>query len=264
VATDVRLLSYNVRSLRDDKGALVRVIRSCAPDVVCVQEAPRFFGWRARAGRLARATGLLYVTGGAPSCGPMILAGPRAAVEHAADLTLPHTPGLHRRGLATAVLRFTAGARLAVISCHLGLNAAERSAHGELLLARLATLTGPEGRPGVIAGDLNERPGGPAFTRLTARLTDAWRAAPEGGGHTFPATAPDRRIDAVLCAPGIEVLGCGVPAAHPADLRRATDHLPVLARLRIPGPDAREEGRDRDRAQEGPAAVRGAGESRAP
>ena len=37
---------------------------------------------------------------------------------------------------------------------------------------------------------------------------------------------------------GIEVLGCGVPTELPgvsdADLRAATDHLPVLAALRVP------------------------------
>lgn len=36
----IRVLSYNVRSLRDDTEALARVIRACEPDLVCVQEAP--------------------------------------------------------------------------------------------------------------------------------------------------------------------------------------------------------------------------------
>jgi hypothetical protein len=42
----VRVLGYNIRSMRDDEDALARVIRACAPDVVLVQEAPRFFRWR--------------------------------------------------------------------------------------------------------------------------------------------------------------------------------------------------------------------------
>ncbi|MDT0346560.1 endonuclease/exonuclease/phosphatase family protein [Streptomyces litchfieldiae] len=238
MTAELRLLSYNVRSLRDDRGALVRVIRAAAPDVVCVQEAPRFFGWRAHAARLARATGLLYVTGGATSCGTLILAAPRVRVERAEDVLFPHTRGLHRRGLATAVLRAGTGPRFAVISCHLSLDAAERHRQAGLLLDRLTALTGPDSLPGVVAGDLNDRPGGATFTRLAGPLTDAWRRSPEGGEHTFPATAPDRRIDAVLCSPGVEVLGCGVPAAErgplAADPRRAGDHLPLLARLRLP------------------------------
>ena len=55
----IRVLSYNIRSMRDDRAALARVIRACAPDLVLVQEAPRFFRWRKRAARLARRTGLV-------------------------------------------------------------------------------------------------------------------------------------------------------------------------------------------------------------
>ncbi|MGP4113089.1 endonuclease/exonuclease/phosphatase family protein [Streptomyces sp. 4N509B] len=237
---ELRLLSYNVRSLRDDRAALARVIRACAPDVLCVQEAPRFFGWRAHAARLGRATGLTYVTGGAPSCGTMIMSSPRLTVERAEDVTFPLTPGLHRRGLATAVLRVGGRreARLGVVSCHLSLRSDERQAQGRLLLRHLAALGAPAA---VVAGDLNERPSGRTARLLTGGLTDAWRAAPEGGRFTFPSHAADRRIDVVLCTSEVEVLGCGVPTGPPgvdaagwrADLGRATDHLPVLATLRI-------------------------------
>ena len=43
--SELRVLSYNVRSLRDDPEALGRVIRSAQPHVVLVQEAPRFWRW---------------------------------------------------------------------------------------------------------------------------------------------------------------------------------------------------------------------------
>ena len=52
----VRIMSYNIRSLRDDRAAVVRVIRDVDPDVVCIQEAPRFFRWRAKCARLRCAT----------------------------------------------------------------------------------------------------------------------------------------------------------------------------------------------------------------
>ncbi|WP_413798775.1 endonuclease/exonuclease/phosphatase family protein [Streptomyces iranensis] len=110
-AAVVRVLSYNIRSMRDDREALARVIRACAPDVVCVQEAPRFFRWRKAAAWLARETGLVYTTGGATAAGPMILTSLRAHVERAEDTLLPRVPGLHRRGFATAVLRFGGGHR---------------------------------------------------------------------------------------------------------------------------------------------------------
>ncbi|AXK32612.1 endonuclease [Streptomyces armeniacus] len=231
----IRLLSYNIRSMRDDKGALARVIRACAPDVVCVQEAPRFFRWRKYASWLARQTELCYVTGGATASGPMILASLRAYVEHTEDVLLPRTPGLHRRGLATAVLRFGSSARLSVVSCHLSLQAAERHAQAGMLLDRLPRAETPHS---VVAGDLNDRPGGRAFRRLADSLQDCWAAKPWGGEHTSTPDDPHQRIDAVLASDGIEVLGCGVPAGLAGvtdrDLRAASDHLPVLAALRIP------------------------------
>lgn len=234
----VRLLSYNIRSLRDDREALVRVIRACAPDVVCIQEAPRFFRWRKHAARLAKDTGLYYVTGGATATGPMILASLRPFVEHTGDVLLPRTPGLHRRGFATAVLRFGRSARLGVVSCHLSLQAAERRQQAQALLDRLAALGTPHA---VAAGDLNERPGGRAFRMLTDTLQDGWAVRPWGGELTSSAAGPHQRIDAVLASPGVRVLGCGVPdglpGVSPGDLHAATDHLPVLAALHVPACD---------------------------
>ncbi|WP_329211928.1 endonuclease/exonuclease/phosphatase family protein [Streptomyces sp. NBC_00683] len=230
----IRVLSYNVRSLRDDTEALARVIRACAPDLVCVQEAPRFFRWRKAAARLAAMTDLVILGGGAPAAGPLMLCSLRATVERTEDVLLPLTPGLHRRGLATAVVRI-AGARLGVVSCHLSLQREERHAQAELLLAQLDTMDVPHT---VVAGDLNDVPEGRAFRRLAGRLQDCRSVRPWGGEYTFPPHAPAKRIDAVFATDGIEVLGCGVPADLPgvteADLRAATDHLPVLAALRVP------------------------------
>ncbi|UNO42547.1 endonuclease/exonuclease/phosphatase family protein [Streptomyces sp. MST-110588] len=230
----VRVLSYNIRSMRDDRAALARVIRACAPDLVLVQEAPRFFRWRKTVASLARACDLVHVTGGATAAGPMILSSLRAHVERTEDVLLPRTPGLHQRGLATAVVRI-GGARLGVLSCHLSLNAREREEQAHLLLKHLADLDVP---CAVAAGDLNDRPDGRAFRTLAAALTDGWTAAPWGGEYTSTPADPHQRIDAVFTAGDVEVLGCGVPYGLPglttADLRAATDHLPVLAALRVP------------------------------
>ncbi|MFH8726083.1 endonuclease/exonuclease/phosphatase family protein [Streptomyces termitum] len=229
----VRVLSYNIRSMRDDEDALARVISACAPDVVLVQEAPRFFRWRKHAARLAAKSGLVVLSGGATAAGPLLLCSLRATVERTEDVLLPLTPGLHRRGLATAVVRFGA-ARLGLVSCHLSLRADERYAQAGLVLDRVAALGTPYA---IVAGDLNEKPGGRAYTRLTGTLRDGWEAAPRGGEHTWTPADPHQRIDAVLATPGVEFLGCGVPPdLDPADLTAATDHLPVLAAVRLPAP----------------------------
>ncbi|MFE9018297.1 endonuclease/exonuclease/phosphatase family protein [Streptomyces sp. NPDC007808] len=230
----VRVLSYNIRSMRDDIDALAGVITACAPDLVLVQEAPRFFRWRKKLAHLAHACDLVVLTGGATAAGPAILCNLRATVERTRDVLLPLTPGLHRRGFATAVVRF-GGARLGVLSCHLSLQKDERHDQGGMLLDHLADL-GVE--HAVAGGDLNERPGGRTFRRLAEDLQDCWATAPWGGEYTSTPADPRQRIDAIFATKGIEVLGCGVPGHLPgvteADLRAATDHLPVLAALRIP------------------------------
>ncbi|MBP8537709.1 endonuclease/exonuclease/phosphatase family protein [Streptomyces sp. MK37H] len=261
-AAVVRVLSYNIRSMRDDREALARVIRACAPDVVCVQEAPRFFRWRKAAAWLARETGLVYTTGGATAAGPMILTSLRAHVERAEDTLLPRVPGLHRRGFATAVLRFGGGhrdtghrdtghrdtrrpesghpesgngVRLGVVSCHLSLAEAERYEQAGMLLDHLTALDVPYA---IAAGDINDRPDGRAFRRIAGKLRDGWATEPWGSEATFSPKDPHQRIDGIFASEGIEIIGCGVPAGLPgvtdADLRAATDHLPVLAALRLP------------------------------
>ncbi|MET9833218.1 endonuclease/exonuclease/phosphatase family protein [Streptomyces sp. NPDC006385] len=230
----IRVLSYNIRSMRDDTAALARVITACDPDLVLIQEAPRFFRWRKKLARLARAANLVILTGGATAAGPAILCNLRATVERTEDVLLPLTPGLHRRGFATAVVRF-GGARVGVLSCHLSLQTDERHEQGGMLLDRLAGL-GVE--HAVAGGDLNERPGGRTFRRMAEDLQDCWATAPWGSEYTSTPADPHQRIDALFATEGIEVLGCGVPLGLPGvtetDLRAATDHLPVLAALRVP------------------------------
>lgn len=230
----IRVLSYNIRSMRDDTDALARVITACAPDLVLIQEAPRFFRWRKKLARLAAASDLVILSGGGTASGPALLCSLRATVERTEDVLLPLTPGLHRRGFATAVVRF-GGARLGVLSCHLSLQAAERYEQGGMLLDRLAGM-GVEHAVG--GGDLNDNPGGRTFRLLAKNLQDCWAAKPWGGEYTSVPENPYQRIDALFATSGIEVLGCGVPMNHPgvvdADLRAATDHLPLLAALRVP------------------------------
>ncbi|MBT2504668.1 endonuclease/exonuclease/phosphatase family protein [Streptomyces sp. ISL-98] len=227
----IRVLSYNIRSMRDDEDALARVIRACEPDLVLVQEAPRFFRWRKHAARLAAKTELVMLSGGATASGPMLLCSLRATVERTEDVLLPRTPGLHQRGFATAVVRM-GGARFGVLSCHLSLQAEERYAQGGMLLDRLAAMGVPHA---IAGGDLNDRPDSRTFRRLAGELQDCWAVKPWGGEYTSTPDSPHQRIDAIFATEGIEVLGCGVPLGLPeADVKAATDHLPVLAALRVP------------------------------
>ncbi|MDX3381219.1 endonuclease/exonuclease/phosphatase family protein [Streptomyces niveiscabiei] len=231
----IRVLTYNIRSMRDDTPALARIIKAATPDLVLLQEAPRFFRWRKKLARLARAADLVVLTGGGTAAGPAILCSLRTTVERTEDVLLPLTTGNHRRGFATAIVRI-GNARLGVLSTHLSLDEEERYDQTATLLDRLAGLGVDHA---IAGGDINEPPTGRSFQRLAETLQDTWMTAPWGTEHTFPATEPNSRIDAIFTTKGIEVLTAGVPKDYPGitenDLRAATDHLPVLATLRIPG-----------------------------
>lgn len=222
--TTFRLLSYNVRSLRDDRAAVAAVVRSCDPDVVCVQESPRFFRWRQKIAGLARDCGLLYVTGGRTTGGVALLAHLRVDVRDAREGLLTKQRGLHQRGLAAAVVARD-GARLLVASAHLGLEAAERARHAGEVLQLLGEL---DAAHVVVAGDLNEPPGGPAWRVLGA---GGLRDPEPTAGPTFPAAAPRKRIDAVLVSPGLRVVEYRV--VDDVAVARASDHRPVLAVVEV-------------------------------
>ncbi|XRQ02963.1 endonuclease/exonuclease/phosphatase family protein [Actinomadura welshii] len=231
----VRLLSYNVRSLRDDPAAVVRVVRAFAPDVVCLQEVPRFWGWRRKRRRLARACGL-RVAAGRRACGLAVLAAPHVRRVAREFHLLTPDPGLHRRALAVAVLE-TGGTRLIAASTHLDLADGPRLRHVDEILGHLDRARARHRAPVLLAGDFNEEPGGDSWNRLTEHFQDAYPAAPAGGEPTFPARDPHRRIDAVFADPDVRITGCGVPTGDTtltADYPKATDHRPLLANVIVP------------------------------
>jgi endonuclease/exonuclease/phosphatase family metal-dependent hydrolase len=235
----LRVLTWNVRHLRDDAGAVASLLSALDPDVVCLQEAPVLLRWRQRLARLARESGLLYLTGGRTAGDCALLAHLRADVLATRDVLLPRRPRLHRRGVALALVR-RGGIPVVVGSLHLGLDADERVEHAQLALAAADTLAA--GAPVVLAGDLNEPPGGPAWRVLGSRLRDAGA----GAAVTYPATRPRVRIDTVHVDPRLGVHGCDVPPQPPAAPAYlvASDHLPVLAHLVVPGASARGQGRE--------------------
>ena len=224
--TDLRLLSYNVHGQRDDSYALHRLVRDLDPDVMCVQEAPKYLRWRSRIAALARECGLFYVSGGGTTGGTALLVHLRVAVERRAELALSSRFGLPDRGVAAAVVRVR-GARLAVASLHLPLPAGARvgQARRALDVLRLGGVSTM-----VAAGDLNERPSGPVWAYLDQ---EGLRDLGKGTGPTFPAVHPDRRIDGAFATSDVEVLDYRV--VDDPRVRRASDHRPLLVTVRVPG-----------------------------
>ena len=222
-SSPLRIVSWNIRSLRDDRSAVVAVLRSLAPDVVALQEAPRFLRSRARLAALARESGLLFCCGGRASAGTALLTALRIDVLRSSEALLPPSPKLHRRGVALAELR-PAGSPDAwvVASVHLGLDADERVRHAEVVRELVAAY---QGERSIVAGDLNERPGGRAWTTLTHGCRDPGEAT---DAPTFPARRPQSRIDVVLVPDG--AVATSRVVTGPA-VAAASDHCPVVVDL---------------------------------
>lgn len=219
----IRVLSYNVLSLRRGVRLVAGVVRATDPDVVCIQEAPRFLGGRRRCRELADACGLAVVTGGRSAAANLLLARRDLPVVACRDVKLPWHPPRHRRGVAAATFDVE-GVEVVVASTHLSLDAAERLDQAARVLDLLA-----DGPPAVLAGDINETPEGASWRLLASRLVDAYAAAPLGDGLTSHAERPYQRIDGVFVSPRLAVVECGVPDVP--GLAAASDHLPVLARI---------------------------------
>ena len=225
---ELRVLSWNVRDMLGDPLAVHRVLRAAQADVACLQEAPRLVANRNQLSALARKAGMLYVAGGRAAAGTALLVRLRVDVHEARAERLPVAGWRTRpRGWTRAQVGIAGSEPVCVASIHLGLDEAERADHVRQITAELART----GRPAVVAGDLNERPGGPSWQGLGHCVADP---AP-GAGPTFPASRPRSRIDAVLCSPGLDVTGYGAPdGLDQGDVVLASDHQPVLATVRLP------------------------------
>jgi endonuclease/exonuclease/phosphatase family metal-dependent hydrolase len=226
----LRLLSYNVRSMRDDRAALGRVISSADADVVCIQEAPRFLRWRSLCAELARRSGLVVVSGGRTAAAQLILSNLRVDVVSSKDVKFSRDRRLHQRGTAIAVLRLD-GATFAVAGTHLDLVEETRLRHiGELDRAIAQYVRADV--PTFVAGDMNAEPGSKTWNALTANRTDAFAAAGIGSAFTSSSANPHQRIDGIFADPRITVREARV-IDHP-DVKIASDHLPILAELELP------------------------------
>lgn len=91
---------------------------------------------------------------------------------------------------------------------------------------RLREVMDSDPLPYLVCGDFNSTPSNWAYARLAEGLTDAFATAGTGLGMTYHPRRRLVRIDYVLVGPAWDVLHAEVLPV------RASDHLPVLARIR--------------------------------
>jgi endonuclease/exonuclease/phosphatase family metal-dependent hydrolase len=224
---ELRVVSYNVHSLRDDVAALTAVVRDLAPDVLIMQEAPRRFRWRQKCARLAADLGMIYAVGGLPSLGNLIVTNMRVRVHETSTFQFPLTPGRHMRGAAFARCSVDR-APFTVVGSHLSLDTAERPAQATLLKKAMSDVDAPV----VLGADINENSGGAAWRTLADGLVDVGARAGDAARHTFSCAIPVDRIDVVFVDPRLTVRDYDV--VDTSRTRLASDHFPVVADLTLP------------------------------
>lgn len=228
----LRVASWNIHKgigtdRRRDLARTTRVIAEIAPDLIALQEADLRFGSRAGLLDLAQLhdeTGMSLLPTGRPGPshgwhGNLILARDARLI----DLHPLALPGLEPRGalVTDLVLR---GHRLRIVAAHLGLLRRSRRAQAQSILAHLARLAP---LPTLLMGDLNEWRGGPGSPlALFARHFTLPAPVP-----SFPTRLPLLPLDRMMANHGTALDDV---ATHDTPLaRRASDHLPLTARLRL-------------------------------
>lgn len=217
-------MTYNI-FMGGRRGAAVHeVVREVAPDVLLVNESPKLpIMWKRQCIRLSEKWGMRFVGGGRKAGSNMIAVSGDVRVKSSTARKLRQPLFKPRRGIAAAQLRVD-GKLFGVVSCHLSLTRDGRATEVEQVIAMATTLRGPV----VVAGDLNEKPGGPSWQRLQQvgfidHGTKSW--------WTYPAASPTTRIDALLVRGSVTVEQHGDPGVAAELQVAASDHRAILAVL---------------------------------
>ena len=225
------LASYNIHKAvgldrRRDPERILAVLREIDADVIALQEVDRRFGDRASVlPRQAiddhspwRAVPIRTRPDSMGWHGNALLVRRGIEVGFAEPVRLPT---LEPRGAICAEL-VAGGQRLRVVGMHLDLSGLRRRHQLRAVLDHLADY--PDPCPSVLMGDCNE----------WTRRGGAWRELPGDWsllepGRSFPTRQPVAQLDRIMLSPELRCVEAGVH--HSALSARASDHLPVFARI---------------------------------
>ena len=180
-----------------------------------------------QAGYLARSLGMELVMGvtrelGGGTYGNAVLT--RLPIVGSATRDLSHAK--RERRCAVRVDLTADGLLVHVFNCHFGLAFRERRRQLELLGAFMGLSEGLAG-PRVLVGDFNEWHRGPVTRGLRREFSSPMRRM----RRTHPAVFPLFRLDRIYW--DLELEGETFLAHRSRQARIASDHLPVMARLRV-------------------------------
>lgn len=240
----LRVMTYNIHSCVGMDGRVApervaRVIAATGADVVALQEVDvgrRRTRFLHQAQRIAEALEMdchfhCTFAVGEGQYGHAVVSRWPLRVIRSQPLPTLLPKSLEPRGALWVELDMD-GQPVQLINTHLGLMHAERSQQLDILLGP-EWLGSPECRdPIIFCGDFNAGPRSPVYRKLTQRLVDVQRGCP---GHrpqnTFISRWPVRRIDHIFVGGPWQIEEVSVVRTELA--RRASDHLPLLAQLRL-------------------------------
>jgi endonuclease/exonuclease/phosphatase family metal-dependent hydrolase len=137
---------------------------------------------------------------------------------------LVHLPSLEPRGAVMAEVR-VGGVDLRVVGMHLDLSGLWRRRQAHAILAHLAGRDGGPHAPTVLMGDLNEWSAHGGCLRVFAHH-HRFAAC----GRSFHSRRPIAQLDRIMVSKELEILESGAHRSVAA--RRASDHLPIWARVK--------------------------------
>lgn len=256
-AEPLRVMTFNVRLLTNSDGAnnwdarrdiAIQMLRAEDPDVIGTQELfkrqgdeivaglPQYawFGEGRRGSHDDEHMGVFYRKD-------------RLRVRESGNFWLSDTPdvpgsrtwgNLYPRLVTWARFeRIADGATFTLYNTHLPYRDEDEAARirgAELIRARLERLD--QNEPIILTGDFNAPPESRVHATLTARLTDAWLAAPQRSGpeatfHNFTGK-PNRRIDWIMFR-GLTPTSAKTVTTQ-ANGRYPSDHFPVIVEFSFP------------------------------
>lgn len=243
---ELRVMTWNLRGAgRPDLDEVAGRILASRPDVVGLQEIRR-----GQASKVASRLrwhhhwALKHL-----SYGPLVwfaegmaILSPHPLPSHRRLVLNPGTSAwTYRRRIVQRILMDAPHGPMVVFNAHLASHDAltdrQRQSGAVADLVRQQADSDPTAIP-IVLGDLNapDEPGTLAPLEAVG-LRDAWTVSEDlpvrsATGFTNPSLAPHQRLDYVMVSEALSVDGVDVPAGG-AEWDRLSDHLPVVARLRI-------------------------------
>jgi endonuclease/exonuclease/phosphatase family metal-dependent hydrolase len=244
----LRVMTYNIHSCvgmdkRVNPERIARVISEASPDIVALQEVdsgiPRTH-LQDQPGLLAEKLDMEafffpVVKSGSQKYGLALLSRFDCLDVRYNWLPMWH-PGLklnfQRRGCIQAALQTPSGT-VYFFNTHLSLYRLERRLQIRTLLGNDWLRGLPADSDVVFCGDFNAGPLSPVYLRLARLLADVQKGLNNSGRPraTFPSRRPLLRIDHMFVSHNFKVLDVQIPKT--GDTRLASDHLPIVAELKL-------------------------------